>query len=131
MVGVVCAGKAEEAVAQQPFITVWAIEAVDLTLTIPTNGEGVSPYDFTIDWGDGTTERVTGEDPEPSHSYVAPGTYDVQIAGVFPRIHLGEDSKSAVKLLDIKQWGGYRVGKHGRGIRERGPSRANLLYRST
>jgi len=74
-------------------------------LTIPTNGEGVRPYDFTIDWGDGTTERVTGEDPDPSHSYAAPGTYEVQISGAFPRIHLGEDSESAVKLVDIKQWG--------------------------
>jgi len=67
-----------------------------------------SSYDFTVDWGDGTTPQIVTSATSPTHTYASAGTYTVQIAknvsGGFPRIVFngGGDCK---KLLTITQWG--------------------------
>ncbi|WP_051010709.1 BspA family leucine-rich repeat surface protein [Salinibacter ruber] len=99
-----------------PFVTTWKTTSPSESITIPTEGEGVSSYDFEIDWGDGTTEQITGEDPDPSHTYEEAGTYTVKITvsgfdEAFPRILLttspaGVDEVSnAEKLRSIERWG--------------------------
>ena len=68
------------------FITTWKTDNIgssqDNQITIPTFfGE---TYDYTVDWGDGTSdENVTGD---ITHTYASPGTYQVAINGIFPRI---------------------------------------------
>jgi surface protein len=110
---------AAPAAAQDAFITTWETTSSNESITIPTNGADVSDYDFTIDWGDGTTETVTGDDPDPSHTYSSAGNHQVEISTsgsgeAFPRIFLDACSASSVcdgdpanaeKLQSIDQWG--------------------------
>lgn len=56
---------------------------VPVILNIKPHG-GTSPYDVTIDWGDGTTSKVTSKNkenkvPEVSRQYEKPGEYTVTI----------------------------------------------------
>jgi len=109
-----------------PFITTWEVTESDLSLQIPTKGDHefypqdsdepvdvvITDYDFTIDWGDGTVETVSGDDPDPSHMYATAGTYTVKISGTFPWMNLGEKpnftyihSETAKKLQTVEQWG--------------------------
>ncbi|SDQ69175.1 BspA family leucine-rich repeat surface protein [Flagellimonas zhangzhouensis] len=86
------------------FITKWEVKGDGGTISIATN-ENYS-YDYTIDWGDGTVEKRTDQDP--SHTYDAPGVYTVAIAGDFPAIRMGKDGfdESLKKtLISIEQWG--------------------------
>ena len=94
----------------EPFITTWETTSSNESITIPTTGgAGVTDYDFEIDWGDGSAlETITGDDPDPSHPYAAPGTYTVAITGTFPHLYLNGvfgDGANADKLQSIEQWG--------------------------
>jgi hypothetical protein len=50
--------------AQIPFTTTWETDGA-YNVTIPLTGSG---YDFTIDWGDGTTETKTSALGDISHT---------------------------------------------------------------
>ncbi len=110
LVGSLLLGGGQPATAQTPFVTVWETTSADEEITIPTNTSS-SDYDFTIDWGDGTTETYTGTDPDPSHIYATADTHTVEITGTFPRIFLDAhsagngDPTNAAKLQSIEQWG--------------------------
>ncbi len=74
----------------------------------------MADYDFQIDWGDGTTETITGDDPDPSHTYSSSGTYTVKISTpnngqAFPRIYFNNGNPSfgdnSKQLQSIDQWG--------------------------
>ncbi len=80
------------------FITTWSVDVGD-TITFP--GEGT----YTIDWGDGTTETVTGA---TNHTYnnTASRLYDIAVSNI-TRFNLRANS-DAIKLIDIKQWGTTR-----------------------
>lgn len=97
---------------QDAFITTWETTTSNESITIPTDGgASTSDYDFSIDWGDGTSETVTGNDPDPSHTYSAAGTYTVEIRGTFPHLYLDAsfsgdgDIDNAEKLQTVEQWG--------------------------
>ncbi|MEQ9513405.1 MAG: BspA family leucine-rich repeat surface protein, partial [Balneola sp.] len=85
------------------FITTWNTTAPGETVTIPTNGDGVSDYDFTIDWGDGTVEIYSGNEPTVSHTYASAGDYVVLIGGTFP--YFAGDETDLSGLISIDQWG--------------------------
>ena len=91
------------------FITTWQTTSSGESITIPTSGgTGLTDYNFTIDWGDGTVETTTGDDPDPSHPYAAAGTYTVTISGTFPHFYLNDpfdDDPNSNKLQSIEQWG--------------------------
>ena len=96
---------AQPAAAQDAFITTWETTSSSESITISTKGgSGVTDYDFTIKWGDGTTETITGDDPDPSHTYASVGTFTVEITGTFPHLYLN-GSSSASKLQTVEQWG--------------------------
>ncbi len=86
-----------------PFITMWKTDnpgsSNDNQITIPTTGTG---YNYTVDWGDGTSDiGVTGD---ITHTYSTTGTYMISISSDFPRIYfnnLGDKEK----ILTIEQWG--------------------------
>jgi surface protein len=89
----------------RPFITTWQTEFANETITIGTaGGDDITDFDFRIDWGDGSSENVTGDDPDPTHVYSSAGTYTVSITGTFPWMNsLSVDGMS--KLRSIEQWG--------------------------
>ncbi|MHB0755877.1 BspA family leucine-rich repeat surface protein [Polaribacter sp. M15] len=86
----------------RPFITKWKTTTVNESITIPTNGSG---YNYTVDWGDGsTTNNITGN---ALHTYSNAGEYEVSIIGDFPRIDFSRDYSeiSKDKIIEIVQWG--------------------------
>lgn len=94
------------------FVTVWRTTNPGESITIPTNGgPGTTDYDFTIKWGDNTTETVTGDEPTPTHVYNSAGTHIVRITGTFPHLFLDAGTfgdgnpTNAAKLESIEQWG--------------------------
>ena len=96
----------------EAFVTTWEVAGPALSVTIPTAPQAT--YNFVIDWGDGTRETVTGIDPNPTHTYAAPGTYTVSIQGSFPQIYLDASRhdpsrrgsrSNAQKLRTVEQWG--------------------------
>lgn len=81
------------------FITTFRTSDIDQILTLPTPGDN----SYTVDWGDGTVDTVTGILPE--HTYALAGDYDVTIDGICPIwdfSYLGDNNS---QLIDIKQWG--------------------------
>ncbi|MFD2565577.1 BspA family leucine-rich repeat surface protein [Aquimarina rubra] len=84
------------------FITTWQTTANNETITIPTFAD--ETYNYTVDWGDGTTNsNLTAE---ASHTYTSAGTYDISITGLFPQIYFQaatQDNRD--KIIDVKQWG--------------------------
>ncbi|MDL5514291.1 BspA family leucine-rich repeat surface protein [Arenibacter sp. M-2] len=92
-----------------PFISTWKTNNPGISdsyqVTIPTfPGE---TYNYTIDWGDGSSNtNVTGD---ITHSYAAVGTYEISITGNFPRMYFNyfpvDEIKDYEKLISIDQWG--------------------------
>ncbi|MBO0320865.1 BspA family leucine-rich repeat surface protein [Muricauda sp. CAU 1633] len=90
--------------AQSEFITTWKTDnpgtSGDNQITIPTYSS--ETYDYTVDWGDGTSDtNVTGD---ITHTYASSGTYQISVTETFPRIFFNETGDKD-KLLNIKQWG--------------------------
>lgn len=71
-------------------------------------------YDFTADWGDGTTSDVTSaDDPDATHTYAAPNpSATVSITGTIEGFAF-LDKGDRNKLTDISQWGQLRLGNTG------------------
>lgn len=94
----------------QAFVTTWKTDnpgiSDDNQIAIPTFPGEV--YDYSVDWGDGALDtNVTGD---ITHTYAAPGTYQVSITGVFPRIYFNYDGlpsneKDRNKIISVDQWG--------------------------
>ncbi|MEZ4810806.1 MAG: BspA family leucine-rich repeat surface protein [Allomuricauda sp.] len=92
------------------FITTWKTDNPGISnnnqITIPTYSTEI--YDYVVDWGDGTSNtHVTGD---ITHTYASPGTYQVSIAGKFPRIYFNDafrdtGTNDSDKLITIEQWG--------------------------
>ena len=99
-------------VEPRPFITTWKTDANDLgeivgenDVTVKFNTSANLDYDFTIDWGDNTTESYQYNEVsqrEIMHVYAEAGTYQVSINGVFPHFiaNAGEG-----EIINIDQWG--------------------------
>lgn len=69
-------------------------------VTIPTNGSYV--YDYTVDWGDGTSDtNITGN---ITHTYDDPGIYTIEITGLFPAIYFNNTGDRR-KIIEITSWG--------------------------
>lgn len=88
------------------FITTWKTDiegtSNDSTILIPTNDD--YSYSYDIDWdNDGVfdTLAITGE---YEHTFSAPGTYTIQIRGIFPVINMNFEGDRE-KLLSVDQWG--------------------------
>ncbi|MEP3571289.1 MAG: BspA family leucine-rich repeat surface protein, partial [Flavobacteriaceae bacterium] len=88
----------------RPFITTWKTDNPGVTednqIRIPTI-ESLD-YDYTVDWGDGTSS--VGIVGDAMHDYNAPGIYTVSISGSFPAIILANSGEEE-KLLEVNQWG--------------------------
>ncbi|MEC9465419.1 MAG: hypothetical protein VX834_06530, partial [Myxococcota bacterium] len=79
-------------------------DADDLTVSLPL-ASGYD-YNFTVDWGDGSTPLpvdVAG-DANATHTYANTGTYVVRLLGTLPSIRFG-DSAEAHKLVAVENLG--------------------------
>ena len=93
-------------VVPKPFITTWKTDnpgtTEDNQIKISTSGSG---YDYSVEWGDGTTdENVSGD---VTHTYAEAGTYTVAINGKFPSLAFRRayNTTDNPKILSIEQWG--------------------------
>ncbi len=78
-------GVCKYGVCSQPFVSVWdtkkdgASEDDQIRLPLVSTGN----YDFTVEWGDGTSDQITSYDQdEVLHTYPEPGEYTVLITGI-------------------------------------------------
>jgi surface protein len=64
-----------------------------------------SPLDFTIDWGDNTSDNITTWDQaQVTHTYATPGAYDITItSGVLKGWRFG-GSGDRNKLMEVYDW---------------------------
>lgn len=90
------------------FITTW-----DTTKPGASGGSAIrlpliaaGTYNFTVDWGDGSTDTITGSNwnTANTHSYSAPGTYTVTIEGQISGFTFN-DGGDGDKLIDVAAWG--------------------------
>ncbi|MDB9721298.1 BspA family leucine-rich repeat surface protein, partial [Winogradskyella sp.] len=92
-----------------PFVTTWQTDG-STRVTIPLTGGN---YDFTIDWGDGTTEIKTGAPGNISHTYSTAGVKTVSITPNittgFPRIYVNNFGNRNL-LQTIESWGSGQWG---------------------
>ena len=94
-----------------PFVSTWrvgdgAYGDGDLTVTLPLRS-GFN-YNFTVDWGDGTTEEVTAyNDPHINHTYGSAGNKVITISGLVEAWYFN-DSGDKDKIISIQELG--RVG---------------------
>jgi surface protein len=91
-----------------PFVTTWTVSSGDLNIIL--NIPGFYDYNFSINWGDG--QGNTGVTQTISHNYSTPGTYTVEIIGVYPYFSLCESPSelcdNARKLSTVESWGNQK-----------------------
>ncbi len=78
------------------FETEWTV-AANTKVTVPVTGS----VDVYIDYGDGTKESVTSENP--THTYSNAGTYTIKISGTCTSFTANTDAQSYITKL--KKWG--------------------------
>ncbi len=97
------------------FISVWKTDnsgvSGDNQITLPLEADG--SYDFSVDWGDGTTSQITQWDQaEVTHTYTEVGEYTVTISGEIVGFRFN-NSGDENKFIDVQHWGALRVGNNG------------------
>ncbi len=97
-------GQRAFAYAPNEFVTTWKTDNPGVSsnnqVTIPTFSSAT--YNYTIDWGDSTSD--IGVTSDITHTYSIPGTYTIIITGTFPRINCANSSECQ-KLMTVEQWG--------------------------
>lgn len=99
----------DEDVQYPEFITVWNTAIMDIDeasannqIKLPLSEDG---YNFTVNWGDGTTDTITSSDQEKvTHTYPEPGVYTVTILGTLPKMIFYEHPDRN-KIVEVKNWG--------------------------
>lgn len=95
------------------FTTVWDTtklstgSSTNTQIKLPLISQGV--YDFTVDWGDGTTSVIQAWNAAAAtHTYAVAGTYTVNITGIIHGFCFSNGG-DRLKLMAIAQWGILRV----------------------
>jgi len=72
-------------------------------------------YNFTVSWGDGSSDVITDWDQaETTHTYATPGRYWLQITGTFSDFSFDAAAvRDGSKLITVSQWGGLTLGNRG------------------
>lgn len=93
------------------FRTSWYIDKKELWFPLDSKGT----YNFTIDWGDGSTDHITASPNNYiSHAYAANGTYEVDVSGTCKGFGRNQDLISSMgDLLDVMEWGGVKLHNNG------------------
>lgn len=81
--------------------------------TLPLNLSSEGTYDFTIDWGDGSSDVITTYDqPETSHQYSSAGTYPISISGQIDNTPFFT-ANTAFNLNSVSAWGNFQLDTSG------------------
>ena len=93
-----------------PFVTVWKTDnpgdSASNQITLPLYSVG--NYDFLVDWGDGSKNRIKSfGDLNKTHTYPIPGVYEVKIYGTLQNLNFAVTNEGP-KLLEIAQWGCFQ-----------------------
>lgn len=103
-----------------PFVTTWQTDnpgdSADNQIALPLVANG--SYDFTVDWGDGSSDTITAwDDPAATHTYPTAGQYTVTITGTIEGWQFMKGDTPAVlgwadgqKLLTVSSWGTLAFG---------------------
>ena len=90
-----------------PFVSTWWLPGgfgADETVTLPLRS-GFN-YDFTVDWGDGTTTEVTSwDDVDKTHTYASTGTYTITITGLLETLYFNNTSSDKDDIISISELG--------------------------
>ncbi len=82
-------------------------DQVSLPLEITGN------YDFTVDWGDSTSDNITSyNQAEVTHTYASAGIYTITITGVLSGWSFNNDG-DRLKIIEVSQWGDVAFGNSG------------------
>ena len=67
-------------------------------------------YNFTIDWGDGTTSDVVNSHDNQLHTYSSAGTYTITITGdtIALKYTASGSSQDDEKITSVEAWGGIQ-----------------------
>ena len=91
------------------FKTLWSLDVgASLTLPLPEKDDNDNSltYNFTIFWGDGTSNVITSyNSSDISHTYTNGGYKTVNIVGVCEGWSFGYNSTSSDKLIEVLSWG--------------------------
>ena len=90
------------------FRSTWRVPEGDKSITLPLVGD--YNYNFTVDWGDGETSRVTSHnDPDRTHTYMAAGDYNLVIKGILEAWSFNS-SGDKDKIISVEDFGdlGYK-----------------------
>lgn len=80
----------------------------DTQISLPLRSSGI--YNFTVEWGDGTSDTITAYNaPEVTHTYATSGVYTVTITGDINGWAFREGG-DRLKITDISSWGPLRLG---------------------
>ncbi len=90
------------------FVTKWNIGKPSKTnqkFTLPLKSSAGLKYDFTVDWGDGTTVGTVTSfgDPDKSHTYATGGKYTITITGTIEGFQ--NNKKTRAKLIEVANLG--------------------------
>ena len=92
------------------FVTTWLL-STPTTITLPLESGG--NYNFTVDWGDGTSDLVTSySSTGKTHSYSFSGTKTIYINGTINGWSFNNGGDK-LKIRTIKQWGSLKLGNNG------------------
>ena len=93
----------------KPFISVWDTRnltegsSADNQIRLPLVSDGV--YNFTVDWGDGTSNTITAwNQAETTKTYAVPGIYTVQITGNIRGWRFA-NAGDRNKIIEVRQCG--------------------------
>ncbi|AUP78547.1 BspA family leucine-rich repeat surface protein [Flavivirga eckloniae] len=106
-----CSSDDNNVIENPEFITTWKTTEANESILIPiffgvdNNGETEEVYNYSVDWGDGSTD--TNQTGSATHSYATAGTYTVSITGDFPRIYFPSDElgRFRLKIQSVENWG--------------------------
>ena len=64
------------------FRSTWKTSADNGTITLPLVDDAAYTYNFTVDWGDGSSSEITSfNDPDKTHTYEKKGDHNIVIKG--------------------------------------------------
>ncbi|NDD55718.1 BspA family leucine-rich repeat surface protein, partial [bacterium] len=102
---------------QTTFVSTWKTDntssgsSTSSQVKLPLESTGT--YNFSVDWGDGTSNTITTwNDANTTHTYASAGTYTVTIYGTITgfRFNNGGDK---LKITNISSFGPLRLGNNG------------------
>ena len=80
--------------------------STQIKLPLTSNGT----YKFSVDWGDGTSNNITGwNDVAATHTYLVEGVYTITITGKCRGWVFG-NSGDRLKILSVSSWGTLNIG---------------------